>query len=177
MSKLIPYAHAKSVYDIDIDFFSKLNLKYIFFDLDNTLDIHSCKDPSQRAVELMKDIKSIGITPIIISNNKESRVKRYADQCGVHYMYRTFKPFPWRLNKFMKRNNIKHEDVVLIGDQLLTDVRCAKYVGIRCILTEKLKPTDQLITKFYRWVDEIKRSRLMKENLLVDWRTIYGSIK
>ena len=44
-------------------------------------------------------------------------------------------------------------------------------------LTEKLWPGDQFITKFLRWLDKIKRSNLRRDNLLVDWRIVYGTIK
>ena len=177
MSRLIPFAHAINVYDIDIAFFVSLKVKYIFLDLDNTLDTHICKDPSARAIKLIKDLKEAGLVPYIISNNKEKRVKRYADQCGAKYTFKSKKPFGFKIRKFMKKENIKPEEVIMIGDQLMTDVRCAKNIGVRCILTEKLWPGDQFITKFLRWLDTIKRTRLRKDNLLKDWRIVYGSTK
>ena len=34
----IPYAHASSIFDIEMDFFKKEGIKTLLVDLDNTLD-------------------------------------------------------------------------------------------------------------------------------------------
>ena len=60
---------------------------------------------------------------------------------------------------------------------LMTDIRCAERLRIKSILTEKLWPKDQFVTKLLRWLDKIKRKRLKKDNLLINWRDIYGRIK
>jgi hypothetical protein len=38
---------------------------------------------------------------------------------------------------FMEENNIKPEEVMMVGDQLMTDVRAANGAKIRCIYCEK----------------------------------------
>ena len=40
--RFIPYAHAKNIYEVDIDFFKFLGAKYLFLDLDNARQIHWC---------------------------------------------------------------------------------------------------------------------------------------
>ena len=37
-NKYVPYAVADSIYEIDVDFFKKENVKVLLVDLDNTLD-------------------------------------------------------------------------------------------------------------------------------------------
>ena len=59
----------------------------------------------------------------------------------------------------------------------MTDVRCAKRLGVKSILLEKLWPNEQFVTKLLRWLDNLKRRRLRKNNLLKDWREVYGRIK
>lgn len=177
MKKLLPFAHAKCVYDIDPDFFKKLNVKYIFLDLDNTLATHKTLIPSKETLTYIKNLKNHDLIPVIISNNKESRVKAFANKCEVDYIYKTCKPYIFKLNKYLKANNIKKEYVIMIGDQLLTDIKCANSLGVKSILTEKLWSGDQFITKFTRWFDTIKRNELRKNNQLIDWEVIYGRIK
>ena len=177
MKKILPFAHAKCVYDINPDFFKKMNVKYIFLDLDNTLATHKTLVPSKETLSYIKKLKENDLIPIIISNNKESRVKTFADKCDVNYIYKTCKPYTFKLNKFLKVNNISKEYVIMIGDQLLTDIKCANRLGVKSVLTEKLWSGDQLITKFTRWLDTIKRNKLKKDNQLIDWEVIYGRIK
>lgn len=177
MSDLVPYAHALNLYDINPDFFVKIGIKYLLLDLDNTLDTHKDKMPSERAKNYIQEIKNRGIKPIIISNNNYKRVKTYADACEVEFLYRMGKPFAHKLKKFVKSLNTDTDYVIMVGDQLLTDVKVCKKVGIRCILTEKLWPGDQFITKFLRWIDMMRRKKYKSNGLLIDWREIYGRIK
>ena len=75
MSKIyVPYVHATSVYDIDVNFFKKENIKTILVDLDNTLDSYKTKTPSPRAFELKEKLEKEGIEMIIVSNNTGKRV-------------------------------------------------------------------------------------------------------
>ena len=57
MKRIVPFAYAINVYDIDIDFYKKINAKYIFLDLDNTLDTHVTEVPSERASNLITKMK------------------------------------------------------------------------------------------------------------------------
>lgn len=177
MKKFIPFAHAKSIYDINPDFFVKLDIKYLFLDLDNTLAAHNVLTPSEETINFIENIKETGIIPIIISNNHEKRVKQFADACKVEYIFKTGKPKIKKINNFIKSKNIDKSYVIMIGDQLLTDVCCAYRLKVRCILTERLWDGDQFVTKFIRWIDLIIRKRLKRKNLLTEWEDIYGRIK
>ena len=109
--KFKPFCHAKNVYEIDINFFKKLDVKYVFTDLDNTLDSYRLYTPSQRAVDFKKQLEELGIELIIISNNKGHRVGSYSEKLGIRYTHSMFKPFSVKLRKFMKENNINPDEV------------------------------------------------------------------
>ncbi len=174
---LIPFAHANNIYEINIDFYVSLGIKVLFIDLDNTLDSYKCKTPSERAKDLITKLLSSGIRPIIVSNNRGKRVKNYAKELNIECLYSAFKPFPNKLNKFIKENNIDKNECLIIGDQLLTDIKLGKNSNIKTILLEKLVKEDQFTTHFNRIFDKMIRKRLKKKNLLRDWREIYGKSK
>lgn len=167
--KYIPFAHAKSIYDISIVFYKLLGIKTVLVDLDNTLDSYKAMTPRKDAIELKKKFDLFGINLIIVSNNKEKRVKPYANELGVNYRNSIHKPFPKRLNKLIKELNLNIDETLLIGDQLLTDVLLAKKVGIKVVLTEKLVKEDQWTTRFNRIREKNIRKKLYKEKLLKDW--------
>ena len=48
--KFIPFAHAKSIYEIDPEFFKKQGVKTLFIDLDNTLDSYRAFHPKQETI-------------------------------------------------------------------------------------------------------------------------------
>ena len=176
MKKYVPYCMASSIYDIDLDFFNKIGVNYLLFDLDNTLDGPHTALPSKKCIKLMETIKKSGFTPIIISNNKKKRVNKYSSEINVDYLHRAFKPFPYRLKKYLKDKNIPLESVIMIGDQTCTDIKCANNIGIKSCLTTRLESKDQIVTILNRKIDERNRKIILKKNLSKDWRELYAKI-
>lgn len=175
MSKLIPFAHAKNLYEIDPEFFVSNGVTTLFVDLDNTLDSYRLRKPSNEAIALIRKLNRAGLSITILSNNKKDRVKEYADVLGVEYIWSTGKPFPFKINKYVKMNGLNKENIMLVGDQLMTDVVAGNRAKIRTILTEKLVEEDQPTTRINRIFDRPIRKRLNKKGALVDWREKYGA--
>lgn len=166
----IPFAHAVSIYEIDVDFFKRNGVKTLFMDLDNTLDSYKAKAPKERTIELVKKLKDAGIQPVIISNNKAHRVCGYADALGIEFLSSAHKPFSKRLLAEINRRNLKLDEVMLVGDQMMTDVLAAKGAKIRVVLTEKLVKEDQWTTHINRIFDRPIRRHLRRKGNLIDWR-------
>jgi len=172
LKRFIPFAHAESIYEIDLSFYEKLGIKYVFADLDNTLDSYKQATPLERAKNLKEELGRHGIELIIVSNNTGARVQKYSKELGVRHFSSLAKPFSFKIKKIMKRANIKPENVVMIGDQIVTDISCANGAKLKSVLTEKLVPEDQPTTRFNRLFDNPLRKKLRKKNLLRDWRQI-----
>lgn len=169
----LPFCHAKTIYELPIDFFKKLKVKYLLVDLDNTLDSYKTKIPSKKAIALKHNLDSEGIELIIISNNRGKRVSRYANALHVRFLSGARKPFSFKLRKFILINKINKDETMMIGDQLLTDVKCGIGAGLRVILVDKLVKEDQWTTRFNRLLDNPKRRRLLKKGYLRSWRSVY----
>ena len=174
--KFIPFAHAQSIYEVPSDFYLNNGVKLLLIDLDNTLDSYRCHEPTERAVEKIQSIKETGVQPFIVSNNRERRVKGYADKAGVGCIYSAHKPFSKRIRKFLEEKGVKPKEVMLVGDQLMTDVLAARGAQIRVLLTEKVVKEDQWTTHINRLLDRPIRKHLRKKGKLPDWRTKYGQI-
>ena len=172
--KFIPFATATSIYEIPIEFYKKLNIKVLMMDLDNTLDSYKLYTPTEKAVKLINDLKANGITPIVVSNNKGKRVGSYAKALNINYVNSARKPFPHKLNSFIKINNFKREELLFIGDQMMTDVLATHYAHVRMILTNKLVKEDQWTTHINRIFERFIRRHLSKKGKLKSWREIYG---
>ena len=168
--RFIPYAHSGSLYEIDIDFFKRNNVKTLFMDLDNTLDSYRAREPKENTIEYVQKLKKAGITPVIISNNKYKRVSGYANLLGVECLASARKPFSKRLKGEILKRGLSNDDVMLVGDQMMTDVLAAKGAGIRVVLTEKLVKEDQWTTHINRLFDRPIRKYHKKRNNLIDWR-------
>jgi len=171
----IPFGHAQSIYDIPIDFYKKLGITVLMTDLDNTLDSYKLFTPTERAVKLIAELKAANIRPIVVSNNKGKRVKSYADALNVEYINSAHKPFPKVINRMIEEKNINRDELLFIGDQMMTDVLATHFAHVRMILTEKIVKEDQWTTHINRLMDRPIRHHLRKKNKLRDWREIYGT--
>lgn len=168
--RFIPFAHATSIYEIDVAFFKKQGIKVLFMDLDNTLDSYKVKEPKERTIELVRQLKENGVTPVIISNNKPHRVCGYADELGVEFLASARKPFSKKIKAEIARRGLTPEQVMLVGDQLMTDVLAGKGAGIKVVLTEKVVKEDQWTTHINRLMDRPIRRYHRKKGNLIDWR-------
>lgn len=168
----IPYAHAKSIYEIDFNFYKNLGIKYIFVDLDNTLDSYKQATATEKALSLKERLSNENIELIITSNNRGKRVQTYAESLGVRYFPSIGKPFAKKLRKLVVELNIDKNELLMIGDQVVTDVCAANRGGIRSILTDKIVKEDQPTTRINRLLDRPLRKKLIRKGLLKDWREI-----
>ena len=173
-NKYVPYAVAESIYEIDIDFFLKENVKVLLVDLDNTLDSYKLYHPTERARKLADDIQKAGITLVIISNNRGKRVRTYANDLNLPYLHSAAKPFGFKIRKFIKDNGWDPKDIMFVGDQMVTDVAAAKRAGLRVILTDKIVKEDQWTTHINRIFGRRIRKYHKKRGNLISWREIYG---
>ena len=168
--RFIPFAHSASIYEIDPDFYKRNNVKTLFMDLDNTLDSYRARVPQQRTIDYVNKVKEAGVTPVIISNNKAKRVSGYANLLGVEFLSSAHKPFSRRIKKEIARRGLTANDVMLVGDQMMTDVLAAKGAKIKVVLTEKIVKEDQWTTHINRIFDRPIRKYHRKRNNLIDWR-------
>ena len=165
----IPFAHANSIYEIDPKFFVKNGVKILFIDLDNTMDSYKAMHPKEPSVAYIRRLEASGITPVLVSNNTGKRVSSYANGLGIDYVWGAKKPFPCKLKKEMEKRNLAPDDVMLVGDQMMTDVLAAHNAHIRVVLTEKIVKEDQWTTHINRIFDRPIRKYHRKRGNLVSW--------
>ena len=88
---------------------------------------------------------------VVVSNNKHSRVERAVDKFGVDFVSRAMKPFTRGIKIAIDRYGFDPTEVVMVGDQLMTDIRAAHRAGIKSILVKPLVTSDAWNTKINRW--------------------------
>jgi len=168
----IPFALGNSIFEIPPEFYLRLGVKAVLVDLDNTLDPYTVSDPTDKPIEWKKRLMEKGLRIVILSNNSGKRVKRYAGELGVECRCFMRKPFAGPLKRFLKEEGLQPEEVILVGDQIQTDVRAANGAGVRCILTSPLNPTEPPWTKFNRLFDRLKRKKIIEGRLAPKWEEL-----
>ncbi len=171
--KYIPTYYAQNIYEVPRDFYRKQGIKTLFIDLDNTLASYKADLPDEKARALIEELRSYGYNIIIISNNHSGRVEKYAAGLNLPLLANARKPFAFKIKRVIAEHEIDPNSTILIGDQLITDVRAAKRAKIHVMLTEKLVKEDQWTTHFNRLFDRPIRKYLRKKGRLANWREFY----
>lgn len=90
----------------------------------------------ERACALFAHLKELGFSCMLLSNNKEPRVKMFHDAVHVSYIYKAGKPNPASYRKAMEQMGTDVTNTVFVGDpDFYGCVRC-KPCGIRTDLSE-----------------------------------------
>ena len=132
-----PDERKNSVYEIDFASLYRDGCRGLLFDIDNTLVGHG-EPADERAVNLFRKLHGIGFKTCLISNNKEPRVKSFADAVESFYIYKANKPSGSGYAKGCEAMGLPKEQVIFIGDQLFTDIWGANRAGIRNVFTKRL---------------------------------------
>ena len=75
----------------------------------------------------------------------------------------TRKPFGYKIRRFIKSQKMNSNEVIMVGDQLLTDVLAAKNAKVKVCLTDQLGKRDQIWTFFNRKIDNHLRGKMIKK--------------
>ena len=150
---LYPREYINSTYEIDFDKLYKQGYRGIIFDIDNTLVPHGAP-ADERAISLFTHLKEIGFSCMLLSNNKEPRVKMFNDAVDVDYIYKAGKPKPSGYKKAMHRLGTTTDNTLFVGDQIFTDIVGANLAGIRTILVKPIHPKEEIQIVLKRFLEK-----------------------
>lgn len=149
-----PDEYVVSAYVINFEALYKEGFRGLIFDIDNTLVPHGAPADG-RAVKLFENLRTLGYDTCLISNNKEPRVKPFAEAVGSKYVYNAHKPSTKNYKKAMELMETKEKTTLFVGDQLFTDVWGAKRSGIRSILVKPIYPKEEIQIVLKRYLEKI----------------------
>ena len=151
--KHVPTWCCENIFSIDFNLLKNNNIKYILTDLDNTLVPYNVSLPTQEVKELISQLQNSGFNIIIVSNNTAKRVQLFAKELNIPLISGAKKPFVFEIMKYLKKHCIDISECVLIGDQIMTDIKCANKLKCKCILTSPLIKKESLVTYINRRID------------------------
>ena len=157
--KYIPTWCCQNIYTIDFDVLKENHITYILTDLDNTLAPYNVPMADDKIKEYINNFIKEGFKVIIVSNNTGKRVKLFADSLQLEYISGARKPFTSVIKKYLANKKINIEECVIIGDQIMTDIKCANKLGCKSILTTPLSQEESIITFINRKIDQHIRKK------------------
>ena len=94
--------------------------------------------------------KMTAVSPFLQKFINWSSIIGAVEKFEIDYVCWSMKPFTWGIDRALKEFHFEKNEVVMVGDQLMTDIRAAHRAGIRSILVKPLVEHDSLKTQINR---------------------------
>lgn len=147
-----PTMYKKNIFDINYEKLKEMGIKCLVFDLDNTLGLIDQPKCPRKTKQLIKSLQDDFLI-LICSNNSKGRINKYLKDLGIGGVSFSMKPFTRGLRIIKKKYNLKKKEMVMIGDQIVTDILAGKRFKIMTILVDPLGEKDLKITGLNRKVE------------------------
>ena len=157
-----PDEYVDSIHHIDYGGLLKKGIKHLIFDIDNTIEPYDVKTPSEKNTALIAKLKDMGFTLLLVSNNSKKRVEKFNEELKLTAAFRAKKPLKSAVLKAMGEVGATAADTVFIGDQVFTDIWCAKRLGIYAILVKPIVSRDEISVRWKRRLERKIIDRYLK---------------
>lgn len=154
--KIYPNYIYEKVEDIPYELFRKEDIKLVLMDMDNTL-IDYKKEYSKSLRKWIKEMKSKGLKLYIVSNSMSDKtVKRISKELGLQYFYNARKPSRKAFRKVCAQfPEIKKEQILMIGDQLFTDIWGGNRFKIKTLLVKRINKKEIILSSIKRPIERL----------------------
>jgi len=166
LKKLLPDLHVNSIYDIDLKTLKSRGIRGIITDLDNTLIEWDRPLATPKLAAWLKKVQDEGFKLMVVSNNNSERVGAFCQPLGIPFIYKAKKPFHKAFKEAQSRMNLKSNEVVVIGDQLFTDVLGGNRLNLYTILVVPVAKTDGFFTRFNRRLERMALHQMRKRGMI-----------
>lgn len=170
MEKYVPDLYQENIYTINYESLKNRGIKFLIFDLDNTIALINERHACNKALELFSKLKLLGFKIMIASNSIGVRVKTFADELQIDYMSNCRKPKAANLEQFILKSGFKLAEIAIIGDSMMDDVVCGNRIGITTILTDQLGKKEFILAYFRRNRERKIQKKLRDHNLFTKGR-------
>ena len=130
----------------------KQGITCLIFDLDNTLGLIEHEKCPLKTKKLLKELQKDFLI-LISSNNTKKRIAPYLKDLGIGGVAFSLKPSTKGLGKIKKHYNLNKKEMVMIGDQIVTDILSGNRYKIMTILVDPLGEKDLRITGLNRKIE------------------------
>lgn len=166
-----------NIYDLTPADLKAQGIRTVLTDLDNTLIAWNNPDGTPELRHWLNLLEMAGIQVVVVSNNSRARVDRAVAPFHLAYIHRALKPLSFGLRRALRRWHLRKDEVVMVGDQLLTDVWAAHNCGVRSVLVKPLLKSDAWITKPNRFLEKIVMWRLRHVYPELTWQEDFNERK
>ena len=165
IEKILPNMYAKSFYTIDVDFLLKQKINKLILDIDGTILPVDDTNVPDKLIKRIEEIKNKNIEVCLVSNNNEERVEPVAKKLKINYLANAHKPLKEAYENAIGLLNAKKDNVAMVGDQMMSDIKGANEYGIYTILVKPVSKHNNIKTGTSRFLQNIMEKHLKKQKL------------
>lgn len=159
-ARLRPTLLAEAVWQVDLEALWQRGIRGIILDLDNTLAPWRRDEVVPEARAWIAAAQGRGFRLCLVSNaSSRRRLRRVAGALGILQAGIGSKPFPAAFRRAMAAMGTDPGSTCAIGDQVLTDVLGANWLGLTTVLVSPVSPREPPHTRFIRLLERPLRRR------------------
>ncbi len=134
-----PTIYRRRITDITAQDLRALGAQGILLDIDNTLTTHDNPALDADVAAWLDEMRQAGFSLTVVSNNREERVRPFAEAIGLGFQSRAAKPLPHGYRAAARSMGLSPRQCVAVGDQIFTDILGANLAGMKSVLLEPIE--------------------------------------
>ncbi|MCL1797895.1 MAG: HAD hydrolase-like protein [Eggerthellaceae bacterium] len=158
------YFSRVSAIDIQKDILDA-GFSHVLLDIDNTIFTRDTHEIPRDVGLWLGAARDAGVVFCLVSNNWHQGVHDLAKRLDLPIVSHAVKPLPPALLRGMRKIGAKRASTLMIGDQLITDVLGARFIGIKAYLVCPLVKHDLKHTLLLRNLEQVFIGHLQPEGV------------
>ena len=125
----------------------------VLLDIDNTILAPRAAEMDSGVAAHVRQL-SQDVRILLCTNNLTDRQRRVSETLNLPILMRAMKPLTWWVKPWLKQHHIAVRDVIVVGDQWLTDGWLAKALRCPVVLLDPIAEDTHLLTRLLRRVEK-----------------------
>ncbi len=168
MPLFYPTIYRRRITDITVKDLRALGAQGLLLDIDNTLTTHDNPVLDERVRAWLDEMQKAGFLLTVVSNNRDERVRPFAEAIGLSFRARAAKPLPRGYRAAARSMGLSPRQCVAAGDQIFTDILGANLARMKSVLLEPIElESQQKFIVFKRQIERVllgtRRARRRQE--------------
>lgn len=144
------------VWQLPLKTLQERGIQGLIFDLDDTLAPKNGFSVDPKDLEWLKQARQAGLQFRIVSNNHHpAHVAKMAEVLQIPSVAQAKKPSSKYLLQALKAMNLRPQQVLMVGDRVLTDILGGAYLGMPTCLVKPVIPLRKK-SLVWRWVYQLE---------------------
>ena len=101
---LLPKMYKKDIYNINYNLLKEKGIKYLLFDIDNTIADSTMNIPSKETIKLFEKLKKQGFELILFTNALPLRANKFKKAFNIECIPIACKPHKFNYQKLMNKH-------------------------------------------------------------------------